>query len=40
MHNLEEILKDKFGLPSFREGQREIIESVVNNNDTLVFMPT
>jgi len=40
MQNLEEILKEKFSLPSFREGQREIIESIVNKNDTLVFMPT
>jgi len=40
MTNLENVLKEKFLLPSFREGQREIIESVVNKNDTLVFMPT
>jgi len=40
MTNLEKVLKEKFLLPSFREGQREIIESIVNKNDTLVFMPT
>ncbi len=40
MKKLEEILKNNFGLDSFREGQRDIIESVVNKNDTLVFMPT
>ena len=40
MQDLEKILKEKFGLESFREGQREVIESIVNKNDTLVFMPT
>lgn len=38
--NLEEILLSKFWLESFREGQLEIIQSVINQNDTLVFMPT
>ena len=40
MQNLEEVLVDKFGLESFREGQKEVVESVVGLNDTLVFMPT
>lgn len=40
MQNLEEILQIKFWLENFREWQKEIIESVINNNDTLVFMPT
>ncbi|QFR38949.1 RecQ family ATP-dependent DNA helicase [Candidatus Gracilibacteria bacterium 28_42_T64] len=40
MDKLESILQGTFGLKSFREGQREVIESVVNGNDTLVFMPT
>ncbi len=38
--NLEQSLKDFFGLESFREGQKEIIESIIGWNDTLVFMPT
>ena len=40
MQNLEKILQEKFGLSSFRPGQLEIIESVIEQNDTLVFMPT
>lgn len=40
MQDLENILKEKFWLESFREWQKEIIESVINWNDTLVFMPT
>jgi len=39
-NNLEHILQNTFGLESFREGQREIIEHIVEGNDTLVFMPT
>jgi len=38
--NLENILQNTFWLESFREGQGEIINSVVEGNDTLVFMPT
>lgn len=40
MQNLEHLLQQKFGLSSFRPGQLEIIESVIEQNDTLVFMPT
>ncbi len=40
MQNLEAKLKEYFQLNSFREGQKEIVESVVSGNDTLVFMPT
>jgi ATP-dependent DNA helicase RecQ len=40
MQNLEEILELKFGHKSFREGQKEIIESILDGKDTLVFMPT
>ncbi len=39
-NKLKEILKNSFKLDDFREWQLEIIESVVNKNDTLVFMPT
>lgn len=40
MQNLEQVLKDYFSLESFREWQKEICESVISWNDTLVFMPT
>ena len=38
--NFEHILKTKFNLEAFREGQEEIIKSVIQKKDTLVFMPT
>lgn len=34
------ILKETFGLESFREGQEDIIKSVVSGHDAMVFMPT
>jgi len=37
---LENVLQETFGLDDFREGQQEIIESIIAGNDTLVFMPT
>ena len=37
---LQKILQDKFGLESFRDRQEEVIQSVVEWNDTIVFMPT
>lgn len=40
MQNLQQILQNTFWLENFREWQKEIIESVINKNDTLVFMPT
>ncbi|MBI1861221.1 MAG: ATP-dependent DNA helicase RecQ [Deltaproteobacteria bacterium] len=33
-------LKKSFHLPGFRKGQREIIESLLNNKDALAVMPT
>lgn len=39
-YSLDNALQETFGLDGFREGQEEIIESVVQGNDTLVFMPT
>jgi ATP-dependent DNA helicase RecQ len=38
--NPEEALLQYFGIPSFREPQRAIIESVLSKEDTLVVMPT
>jgi superfamily II DNA helicase RecQ len=40
IENFERILKNKFHLDAFREGQEDIIKSVIQQNDTLVFMPT
>jgi len=40
MQNLETILKQNFWFDNFRDGQKEIIESVIEWKDTLVFMPT
>lgn len=38
--NLEQVLKEKFNLSSFRLGQKEIIEAVVDGKDVLAVMPT
>lgn len=38
--NLFNVLKDKFGFSTFREGQQEIIESILNKEDVLAIMPT
>lgn len=38
--NLEQALKHFFGHTSFREGQREIIESILNGHHTLATLPT
>ena len=40
MHNAQKILKDVFGYDSFRFLQKEIIENILNKNDSLVIMPT
>ncbi len=34
------LLHDRFGLPSFRKGQKEVIESVLGGRDALAVMPT
>jgi ATP-dependent DNA helicase RecQ len=36
----EKQLNDYFGYSSFRKGQEDIIESVLNGKDTLAIMPT
>lgn len=38
--NIQSILNKTFGLENFREGQEEIIRSVVSGHDAMVFMPT
>ena len=37
---IEKTLKDRFGLNSFRLGQKQIIESVLGGKDVLAVMPT
>lgn len=37
---LEEILRQKFHYSSFREGQKEVIETVLSGRDTLAMLPT
>ncbi|HLQ74549.1 MAG TPA: ATP-dependent DNA helicase RecQ [Alloiococcus sp.] len=39
-NNLEALLYQQFGYNSFREGQKEAIESVMEDKDTLVILPT
>src|ERR1019366_4493770 len=36
----EQVLKDVFGYPSFRPGQREVIEAVLGGRDCVGVMPT
>ncbi|CAN7341012.1 RecQ family ATP-dependent DNA helicase [Rossellomorea sp. LjRoot5] len=38
--NLQRELKERFGYSSFREGQEEIIHSVLNHQDTVAMLPT
>lgn len=38
--SLDEILKQKFNLPTFRSGQREIISSLIQGKDLLAVLPT
>ena len=38
--NLFKVLNDKFGYQTFRAGQQEIIESVLNKEDVLAILPT
>ncbi|EKR06530.1 RecQ family ATP-dependent DNA helicase [Leptospira kirschneri] len=40
IQNLEYILKKKWGLPKFRSGQKEAIESLISGKDTLAILPT
>ncbi len=38
--DIDDILRERFGHPSFREGQREIVEHVARGQHALVVMPT
>ncbi len=38
--NLNEVLKDRFGYNSFRKGQEKVIQSVLDNRDTIAMLPT
>src|SRR5215470_489100 len=38
--DLEQTLRDRFGLEHFRAGQREVIENVIGGRDVLCVMPT
>lgn len=37
---LEKILYEKFSYTQFRKGQKEIIQSILNEKDTLALLPT
>ena len=38
--DLEQTLRERFGLEQFRPGQREVIENVLHGRDVLCVMPT
>lgn len=38
--NIHSILQESFGLETFREGQEDVIKSIVSGHDAMVFMPT
>lgn len=38
--DIEELLTERFGIRSFRQGQREAIEAVLGGRDAVVVMPT
>ncbi len=40
MQDLHELLTAHYGFSSFRPGQEEIVQSILEGNDTLVLMPT
>src|SRR4051812_2888911 len=38
--DLQQVLRERFGLERFRPGQREVIESILGHRDVLCVMPT
>ena len=40
MQSPKEVLKQNFGYEEFRQGQNEIINSIVNKKNVLAIMPT
>lgn len=40
MNNLYEVLQERFGFESFRPGQKEVIQHVLNRQDTIAILPT
>ncbi|MGM0217221.1 RecQ family ATP-dependent DNA helicase [Enterococcus sp. AZ126] len=38
--NLEHVLQNKFGFSTFKPGQKEVIEQLLNKQDTLAVLPT
>lgn len=38
--DLEQLLYDKFGFSSFKPGQKEVIEHLLEKHDTLAVLPT
>jgi ATP-dependent DNA helicase RecQ len=40
LHRAEEVLQKYFGYPTFREGQKKIITSLMEGHDTVGIMPT
>lgn len=40
MHNIDQVLTERFGLQSFRDRQKSVIETVLEGRDSLLVMPT
>lgn len=40
MVDLEKFLREKFHFPSFRQGQKEVISSILEGKDTIAVLPT
>jgi ATP-dependent DNA helicase RecQ len=38
--DIKTVLQTRFGYPDFREGQKEIIDSILAGNDTMAMLPT
>ena len=40
MQSINQVLRDKFGYTSFREGQESIINAILSHQNVLGIMPT